>query len=79
MGLIEQFLFNKNHRERFHQIFVAVVLRQKTEKIIGFKVRWEVFSHLTMKVFRDLNVEVHLNCTHYSPGTLFHDVLRHFR
>ena len=54
MGLIEQFFFNRNHRERFHHIFVDVVLRQKTEKIIGFKVRWQVFFHLTMKVFRDL-------------------------
>ena len=39
---------------RFHQNYVDVVLCQNTQNIITFMVRWEIFSHLTMKVFRDL-------------------------
>ena len=38
---------------RFHQISVDVVLCQNTQNIITFMVRWEIFSHLPMKVFRD--------------------------
>ena len=38
---------------RFHQISVDVVLCQNTQNIITFMVRWEIFSHLTMRVFRD--------------------------
>ena len=43
------FLFSQ-----FHQISVDVVLCQNTQKTITFMVRWEIFSHLTMKVCRDL-------------------------
>ena len=39
---------------RFHQFSVVVVLCQNTQNIITFMVRWEIFSHLTMKVCRDL-------------------------
>ena len=39
---------------RFHQISVDVVLSQNTQNTITFMVRWEIFSHLTMKVCRDL-------------------------
>ena len=38
---------------RFHEISVVVVLCQNTQNIITFMVRWEIFSHLTMKVCRD--------------------------
>ena len=38
----------------FYQISVDVVLYQNTQNIITFMVRWEIFSHLTMKVCRDL-------------------------
>ena len=39
---------------RFRQISLDVVLCQNTQNIISFMVRWEIFSHLTMKVCRDL-------------------------
>ena len=39
---------------RFHQISVDVVLCQNTQNFITFMARWEFFSHLTMKVCRDL-------------------------
>ena len=39
---------------RFHQISVDVDKCQNTQNIIAFIVRWEIFSHLTMKVFSDL-------------------------
>ena len=39
---------------RFHQISVDVVFCQNTQNIITFMVRWEIFSHLTMKFCRDL-------------------------
>ena len=38
---------------RFHQISVDVVLCQNTQNIITFMVRWEIFSHLPIEVFRD--------------------------
>ena len=38
---------------RFHQISLDVVLCQNTQNIITFIVRWEIFSHLTMKVCSD--------------------------
>ena len=38
---------------RFHQFSVDVVLCQNTQNIINFMLRWEIFSHLPMKVFRD--------------------------
>ena len=38
---------------RFHQLFLDVVLCQNTQNIITFMVRWEIFSHLPMKVFHD--------------------------
>ena len=39
---------------RFHQISVDVDKCQNTQNIIAFMVRWEIFSHLNMKVFSDL-------------------------
>ena len=39
---------------RFHQISVDVVLCPNTQNIITFMARWEIFSHLVMKVCRDL-------------------------
>ena len=39
---------------RFHQNSVDVVLCQNAQNIIAFMVSWENFSHLTMKVHRDL-------------------------
>ena len=39
---------------RFHQISVDIVLCQNTQNIITYMVRWEIFSHLNMKVCRNL-------------------------
>ena len=53
---------------RFHQISVDVVLCQNTQNIITFMEWWEIFSHLTMKVCRDQNVEVEQNYIHKYAG-----------
>ena len=61
---------------RFHEISVDVVLCQNTQNIITFMVRWEIFSHLTMKICRDLELgsgpELHLQIRRERCFTLFY-------
>ena len=61
---------------RFHQNSVDVVLCQNTQNIIAFMVRWEIFSHLTMKVRRDLKrgtgAELHPQIRRERCFTLFY-------
>ena len=61
---------------RFHQISVDVVLCQNTQNTITFMVRWEIFSHLTMKVCRDLErgsgPEIHPQIRRERCFTLFY-------
>ena len=64
------------HFSRFHQISVDVVLCQNTQTIITFMVRWEIFSHLIMKVCRDLELgsgpELHPQIRRERCFTLFY-------
>ena len=56
MKLFESIVFSNSTIflfSRFHQISLDVVLCQNTQNITTFMVRWEIFSHLTMKVCRD--------------------------
>ena len=61
---------------RFHQIFVDVDKCQNTQNIIAFMVRWEIFSHLIMKVFSDLErgsgPEIHPQIRRERCFTLFY-------
>ena len=72
MSLIQQFYFF----HEFHQISVDVVLCQNTQNTITFMVRWEIFSHLTMKVCRDLECgsgpELHPQIRRERSFTLFY-------
>ena len=53
---------------RFHQISLEVVLCQNTQNIITFMVRWEILSHLTMKVCCDPERRSGLKYTHKYAG-----------
>ena len=76
MGSIQQFFFFHDFIKFLWMLFVW----QNTQNIITFMVRWEIFSHLIMKVCRDLErgsgPELHPQIRRERCFTLF---LRRFR